>query len=124
MVAGGWHAAIALPPPDRTLFLWPRDDAHSKVGRLAAMPLRWPDQPAASVLDYAVNAGALLESATDALTATVIAATMTLVAQTIVGGVLVLWLANGAPGIDNPIDLHLSTASGRYVRRIARLQTL
>jgi hypothetical protein len=49
---------------------------------------------------------------------------MTLVAQTIIGGVLVLWLANGAAGVDNIIELHLSTASGRYVRRVARLLTL
>lgn len=92
---------------------------------MAVLPLRWPDHPAAAVLDYSIDAAGLRDGDADTISITARAATGIDVPATLVHGALVtLWLGPGsAPiGTDALIDLTLATAGGRRVNRIIRLR--
>ena len=111
-----------MPSAARTIALF--DYAHTAPGdRIPTpMPLRWPDKAAASVLDYTLDASALLASGADTISAySVSAAPLAMLASTTLGGRLTLWLGGGVSGTDYPISLTLTTASTRSVQRIVRL---
>lgn len=89
------------------------------------MPLRWPGHPSGAILDYTLDATALLAGDSDALSAA-IASTGDLVLNSVLalGGKLTLWLSGGQAGTDNQIDLTLTTLSTRRVHRIIRLRVI
>ncbi len=92
-------------------------------GRLPTpLPLRWPDKPALSVLDYTLDATGLLGSVTDTISAYAVdVGALALTASVVIVGRLTLWLGGGVTGMDYPINITLTTASTRSVNRVVRL---
>lgn len=115
--AFGWAST-----PARTIPLF--DVAgRAPAGRIpAVLPLRWPDKPAGALLDYTIDATALTAGTSDVISLSINdVGPLGLVAETAIEGLVTLWLSGGTAGQDVPIDLTLSTTSGRRVNRIVRL---
>ncbi|WP_428485932.1 hypothetical protein [Rhodopila sp.] len=90
------------------------------------LPLRWPAKLAAATLDFALDASALQATPTDILAATLNASTnvQAVMPPVVIGGLVTLFLSGGIAGADGLLDLTLTTAAGRQVRRIVRLGIL
>jgi CubicO group peptidase (beta-lactamase class C family) len=101
-----------------TPFAWSPSGAVSAI-----LPLRWPAKAAGAMVDVTLDAAAVLASAADTLSAALnlTSNVQTVAPAIVIGGQVVLWLAGGVAGADGLVDLTLSTASGRVVRRIIRV---
>ncbi|MBW4089884.1 MAG: hypothetical protein HIU82_02075 [Proteobacteria bacterium] len=112
------------PSPARTIRLWDYAGG-APIGRLpTVLPLRWPDKPAAAVLDYTLDVSALLAPGDAIATTAVTPSGVTMPASAVLGGRLIVWLAGGVSGTDNTIDITITTQSTRRIHRIVRLRAL
>ena len=130
----------------RTIALFDHAGSAPRQRLPAVLPLRWPDKPVASLLDYTLDATGLLADPAElqpfqwgvshfgdplcgpgwvsdalvSLTVNAVAGGLVLQASSITAGLAVLWLGGGVPG-DCMVDVTIATASRRSVRRIVRL---
>lgn len=113
---------VWAPSSSRIILLWSYAALGPRRRPPAALPLRWRDKPAAAVLDYTLDATALLADASDSLSCIATAPGSLLIRVVAIhGGIVTLLISGGVIGTDETIDLRLSTASGRRVHRIARM---
>jgi hypothetical protein len=108
----------------RTIWLWDSVQSAPRGRPATPLPLRWPDKTAAEILDYSLDASALLTGPTDSIALTVNATgSFNLLTTAVHCGIATLWLSGGIAGADGLVDLTLTAISGRRVHRIVRLFT-
>jgi hypothetical protein len=106
----------------RTIPLWDYSYQPPAGWLITPAPLRWPAKPAIALLDYALDATALLAGLTDTLALVVNGVTgVVCVGAGVQGGLAILWLMGGSSGADASVDLTLTTGSTRRVHRIVHL---
>lgn len=118
----GLAPCVYEPSAQRTISLW---SAVNVSFPSATAPLRWPDKRAGAVLDYTLDASALL-AADDVLMPSVeqMPSGLDLLSTWAQDGLFTLWLSGGTPGTDNPISLTLTTQSTRFLHRIVLLRVV
>ena len=111
--------------PGRMIPLWNYAGAAPAERQPRALPLRWAEKAEDETKDYSIDASALLAGAGDSLAAVIGGSGhLTVICTAISSGIVTLWLGGGQAGVDEGVDIVLTTESGRRVHRIVRLQVL